>query len=321
MLPAMVLGLSVGCDLDDGTQPGTLRFGQIGQVRVTVVASRALGEGELQQVLTWHSNGSWRLKESISYRGLPGDETEKAQEGDPGAYASLITTLNDPDGVDLFIDSLAPDLGKPCPLGYTKVSVSIRDEVQETDSTWVRCAQGSLGTLRTSEAGPDPLAVRVIQAAILVRDFTHPSGFLSSYFGSVPFGTLDRGEDSGARLTAPTKYVGEPLGGPAAPDGWVQFWRDHMEDPVAVPPPVDWAEEVVLVAAVGVRSEAGDSVEIRRILQTGEGTQVTLFERVPGDFCSPAAREHFPVHIVVAPRTALPIRFSEIQKERVPCGI
>jgi hypothetical protein len=94
-----------------------------------------------------------------------------------------------------------------------------------------------------------------------------------------------------------------------------------MEDPVAVPPPVDWAEEVVLVAAVGVRSEAGDSVEIRRILQTGEGTQVTLFERVPGDFCSPAAREHFPVHIVVAPRTALPIRFSEIQKERVPCGI
>jgi hypothetical protein len=77
---------------------------------------------------------------------------------------------------------------------------------------------------------------------------------------------------------------------------------------------------MAIVAAVGLRTEAGDSVEVRRILRTGERTQVTLYERVPGDFCSPAARDHYPVHIVVFPRTVLPIVFSEIEEERVPCG-
>jgi len=77
---------------------------------------------------------------------------------------------------------------------------------------------------------------------------------------------------------------------------------------------------MALVAAVGMRTEAGDSVEVRRVLQTGEGTQVSLFERIPGDFCSPASRDHYPVHIIVAPRTLLPIAFSEVVQERVPCG-
>jgi len=88
-----------------------------------------------------------------------------------------------------------------------------------------------------------------------------------------------------------------------------------------VPPEVDWTREMVIVAAVGERTEAGDSVEVRRILQTGEGTQVEIVERVPGDFCSPASRRHFPVHVVVAPRTLLDVlRFSDVATERVPCG-
>ena len=64
----------------------------------------------------------------------------------------------------------------------------------------MRCASGSLGTLQTSEAGPDIDAQRVIQAAILVRDNTQEPGFTSAYRGSVPFGTLARAEDSGAGL-------------------------------------------------------------------------------------------------------------------------
>jgi hypothetical protein len=318
---AMTLGLLVsGCDPEGGTQPETLRFGQIGQVRVTLIVPLDFGKGELQQVLTWNSNGAWRLREAISYRGLPGDETVIFQQGDAGSYAALILQLNETEGLRLRTDELIPDLGEDCPFGSTTVVVSIRDDIKELEESWVRCAQGSLGTLKTSDAGPDPAAVRVIQAAILEREYTQGPDFFSAYFGSVPFGTLDRGEESGAELSGPDHFVGKALGNPATPPGWVQFWRDHRQDPVAVPPPVNWAEEMVLVAAVGERREAGDSVEVRRVLQTGEGTQVTLFERVPGDFCSPAARRHFPVHIVVAPRKALPIEFSEVVTERVPCG-
>jgi hypothetical protein len=200
------------------------------------------------------------------------------------------------------------------------VTVTIWDEIKRQEKSWVRCASGSLATLQTSEAGPDLDAGRVIQAAILVRDFTQGGNFQSAYLGSVPFGTLDRREDSGARLGTARSFFSVPEGNPNPPTGWLAFWRAHTGETSAELPQVDWAREMVLVAALGERGEAGDSVEIRRVLQTGEGTQVSLFERVPGDFCSPAARDHYPVHIVVAPRTLLPIRFSEVVTERVPCG-
>jgi hypothetical protein len=162
--------------------------------------------------------------------------------------------------------------------------------------------------------------VRVIQAVILVRDFTEGRDFLSYFSGSVPFGTLDRSEDSGTTRSEPRAFYSEGEGNPRVPSGWIEFWREHLNDPRAFPPPVDWTREMVLVGVTGKREEAGDSVEIRRVLQTGLGTQVNLVERIPGDFCSPAAREHYPIHIVVTPRTLFPIEFSEPALERFTCG-
>jgi hypothetical protein len=301
-----------------------VRFGQLGEVKVTVVAPLLFreGTGELQQILTWGSSGAWVLREIISYRGLVGDETVRRNEGDPVAYASwyasLITQLNEKSGVELF--SIFPEPAETCQPGRTRVTVTIWDELREQEISWLRCADGTLGSIQTSEAGPDLEAGRVVQAAILVRDFTQGEDFTSSYLGSVPFGTLDRSEDSGAELDGPTSFYSVPEGNPDVPTNWLAFWQAHNGTPAQDIPMVDWSREMVLVAAVGVRTEAGDSVEVRRVLQTGEGTQIALFERGPGDFCSPAARDHYPIHIVVAPRTRLPIRFSEVITERVPCG-
>lgn len=280
------------------------------------------GTGELQQVLTWGSSGAWVLRETLSYRGLLGDETVRRNKGNPvayaSAYASLITQLNETAGVELF--SIPVGLPEPCEPGQTRVAVTIWDEVKEVESSWIRCSFGTLATLQTAEAGPDLEAGRVVQAAILVRDFTQGGGFASAYVGSVPFGTLDRAEDSKARLQEPRIFVSVPKGNPNPPTGWSAFWRAHNDTPPAAIPEVHWEHEMVIVAAVGVRTEAGDSVEVRRVLQTGEGTQVSLFERIPGDFCSPASRDHYPVHVVVAPRTLFPVRFGELEQERVPCG-
>ena len=325
-LVVVLLGpFNQACRDDIGTPPpGTLRFGQLGEIEVGVVAPLVFGggSGELQQVLTWGSSGVWVLREIISYRGLLGDETVSRNRGDPiayaSAYASLITQLNETAGLELF--SISPELPEPCASGRTRVTATIWDELQEKEISWVRCASGTLGTLQTSEAGPDLEAGRVIQAAILVRDFTQGPRFVSSYLGSVPFGTLDRGEESGAGLQEPRVFLSVPLGNPNPPTGWLSFWATHNSTPPSEIPHVNWANEMALVAAVGVRGEAGDSVEVRRVLQTGEGTQVSIVERAPGNFCSPASRDHFPVHIIVAPRTLLPIRFSEVVTERVPCG-
>ncbi len=326
LLVAVLVSLSIpACGDDNGTPPlVTVRFGQLGEVEVGVVAPLIFGEGvgELQQILTWGSSGSWVLREIISYRGLLGDETVTKNVGDPlayaSAYASLITQLNETEGVEIF--SISPELPEPCEAGQTRVTVTIWDEVRREEISWVRCASGTLATLKTSEAGPDLDAGRVIQAAILVRDFTQGEEFVSAYVGSVPFGTLDRGEDSGASFQEPREFLSVPEGNPNPPTGWLAFWMDHNGTHPSAIPYVDWSNEMALVAAVGVRTEAGDSVEVRRVLQTGEGTQVSLFERVPGNFCSPAARDHYPVHIIVAPRTLLPIRFSEVETVRVPCG-
>jgi hypothetical protein len=317
----------LGCGDNQGIPPiGSLRFGQIGEIRVGIVAPLLFGEGkgEIQQILTWRSSGAWVLREQISYRGLLGDETVRRSTGDArayaSAYASLITQLNEAAGLELFIPDLTPGLPSACPRAWSHVTISIWDEARAQEASWTRCSQGTLATIQTTEAGPDVNAGRVIQAAILVRNFTQGNRFTSAFLGSVPFGTLDRADDSGARLAHSTVFLSIPQGNHQSPTGWDAFWAAHRPSQPS-PPSVDWANEMVVVAAVGSRSEAGDSVEVRRILQTGEGTQIHVFERVPGDFCSPASREHYPVHVVVAPRTREPIRFSDIVVERVHCGI
>lgn len=316
----------LGCG-DDGTQPFTVRFGQVGEVRISLVVPLLFNNrpGELQQVLTWSSTGAWQLREIISYRGIQGDEDVRRNlEEDASyaaSYATFITQLNDAEGLKLFTDQLPMELSPECAPGETRITFLIRDEVRSESRSWVRCAEGSFRTLEISSAGPDAGAVRLVQAAILARDRTLRSGYEYAYSGSVPYGTLDRGEDSGAELPQSRAFLSSRPGVLETPEGWTSFWRAHTGNPTGHPPVVDWANEMVLVAAAGKRTEAGDSIEFRRILQTGEGTQVTLFERVPGNFCSPAARDHYPVHIVVAPRTLPPVEFREIQEERVPCGI
>ena len=326
---ALVLFLGLmGCEDDGPTPPPNLRFGQVGEVRVTVVAPLFFdgGEGELQQVLTWSSTGAWQLRESLSYEGLPGDEDLSRNEASPAAYASvyaeLITQLNDYPGLRLFLpDTVLPqDLDPECARGETRVTFLIRDQVKEQTASWTRCASGNLGSLSISAAGPDAAAGRVIQAAILAAEYTQGSDFRSTYFGSVPFGTLDRGEDSQAGLEEPRCFQKETDAFCQGASQWPAFWQAHKGSAEATPPEVNWETQMVLVAAVGRRTEAGDSVEVRRVLQTGDGTQVNLFERIPGDFCSPAARTHYPIHIVIAPRTLPPIRFSEVVQERVSCG-
>lgn len=307
--------LAAGCN-DNGTAPpDSLRIGQLGTVEVRLEVPLRLGVGSLTQILSWGSAGAWSLQESIEYRGLEGDESFLRSSGDPGQfaanYASLITQVNEVEGLELFIDELSQDLEPACGPTRTRVTFTIRDDAREQLFSWTRCADGSLANLTEVGAGPDPAASRVVVAARLARDATLGERFASVYAGSVPFGTLDRGEDTGANLDAPLALTDQAE--------WLAFWQDH--DPDAPTPKVDFETEMVIVAAVGTRQEAGDSVEVRRILQVDAGTQVELVERVPGDFCTPASRAHEPFHIAVAPRTPPPVRFADIRRVEVPCGM
>jgi len=162
--------------------------------------------------------------------------------------------------------------------------------------------------LTTQGAGP-PEAARFAQATLLAREETLADN-TSEYLGSVPFATLDRGELSASRLTAPAVFIDK--------GGFHTFWGEHA--PGRAPPQVDFTIDMVVVAILGIRHEAGDSVEVRRILQVGLGTVLEIVERVPGNFCSPAARTRVPYHVVVAPRTPVPHQVSVREPEYVSCG-
>lgn len=305
---------AAGCGDDSGIQPGTLRFGQIGEVRLQLTTPLLLDQGQLVQSLVWSSSGPWRLTESMSYRRggqlLHGLEVSRLRSVNADFYARWITQVND-DPRLRFVGDLDWTLDPECGPGRTKLRVLIRDAVLEEDRAWIRCAEGSLSTLVTLGAGPDPEAGRVAQAALHLRDYSVSPGFRSTFHGSLPFATLAEGEHTPVVLDAPLVIE--------TPQAWRQFWINHTGSTSGLPT-VDFAREVVIVGAVGQRLEAGEAVEVRRVLPVGDGTLVEVAWTVPGNFCSPVARTHRPFHAVVAPQVPRPITFSQIQREEVPCG-
>lgn len=325
LLCALAMGAAAaGCD--DGNGPGTdLPYGRVGSVRVEVRAPLdTAAVGELRQSVLWSSDGPWLLTEQIYYKGGLGDETVRKSTDDPGAlatrYADWVLRLTQPGGpLELFVPNLPAALVPTCGQLQSRVTLRIYDKMQADSTSWTRCGDGSLASLSSENAGPESgYAARVVEAVKLLRDATvlldrrfNEKGY--AYTGSLPFKTIERGDSAKVPLLVPRVIEDQ--------QAWVGFWSEFMSASKPLPV-VDFGKEVVLVGAVGTRQEIGDSVEIRRILPIGFATQVNLFERRPGDFCTPAPRVHAPFHIVVAPSLLMPrpVYFSAAGVDQVPCG-
>jgi hypothetical protein len=315
MLALLLLAVGLaGCGDDTPLDPGERPFGQKGSIRITVEAPLRLGAGLLSETLQWAASGEWTLDQRISYRGLEGDRSSTRHVDDRAelalSYSALIRALNEEPAQSIFVQELSPDLIPVCGETLSRITFTVTDDARDATRTWIRCTAGTLGTLTPTGAGPDAAAARLVLAAVLIKDATLGVRWTSAYLGSVPFGTLDRGGDTKSILRAPGTFI--DVG------GFTAFWAKHA--PGSAPPTVDFGNDMVVVGIVGTRQEAGDSVEVRRILQVDLGTVIEVVERLPGEFCSPAARTHVPYHIVVAPRTPIPHRFADIRKEPVSCG-
>lgn len=310
------LGLLGACDDGAMGPPGDLFFGQVGRLEVTLRVPGALRpqEGEIVQELVWESTGGWTFTESISYQGVLGDAnrvTEASSVQLVSEYVTLIEDINQSRGLQLLgVDDLLaqpdPDCGN-----FTRVTVRIVDTERGDAAAFTRCAEGSLGNNFTP-TGAFPraeTAARVPQAALFAAIATLGRNASYSYTGSIPFATLDRGGDTPSPQAQPTVIRDSTA--------WREFWSQHA--PGRSMPTVDFGQDMVVVGISGVRDEAGDSVEVRRILPVNVGTLIHVVEREPGDFCTPAAVRHKPFHIVVAPRTPEPDRFAEIGRDVVPC--
>lgn len=329
-LVALVLSfaaLLAGCSGDTVSRPPAL-FGGTGQIQVQITSTLpgSAMNAALDEILIWASNGPWLLSERISYEGNLGGETLSASRLNPGElareYASFIQQLNETQGLRLFGGEVSQDLTPECggTLPSTKVVFTVRDDGRGEVAEWTRCAEGTLFTIEPGSAAPDAAAPRVITASQLARFFTIGEASSSSYSGTVPYAALAQGPDSPAREGAARAFIstaGE------APTDFLEFWDKHA-GPGAALPRVEWATELVLLIAVGLRREAGVTVRVRRVLPLGQanGTRVEVIEGVPGDFCSPAAVNGYPFQLVVVPMEGIhiPIEFTSPRVERIPCG-
>lgn len=311
-----------GCDTTD---PGSalLRFGQSGEIQVTVETPLHLGLGWKEQAITWRSDGAWRIREELGYKGVVGEVDQRSNPGLPllytASYATVIQNLNDNPGVKLVgVDHL--ELTE-CDDGKSRVTVRILDSRRGQQRVWVRCAFGTLATLQTAGSGPDVDAARVVEVAMRVRDNTVGSDFRSIYVGSLPFATIDKGTETGWQMDESLIFRSpDGEGHSETQQAWNDFWRTHRGNNAADTPGIDWSREMALAGLVGVREEVGDSVEIRGVITVSDGTKIELVERVPGDFCAPARREVRPFHIVLAPRAPAPVFFTDLRLDPVPCG-
>jgi hypothetical protein len=293
-------------------------FAEIGELRADVEVPLAQGAGRLEGTLVWQSDGRWVLAERIYYGTTLGSEVVRRSRLNPGVlsaeYGSLVRQLNDTPGLRLTGE--VPEGGPGSCGTESKVTFTMVDSFRGISRRWTRCASGDLFTLSATAAGGGAEAPRVVTAAQLTRSFTLGDRQSSVFAGSVPFATLDQGTDSPAREAASRAFY-SPEG--TVPEDFLLFWTAHAGANAPLPS-VDWTREMVLLATGGLRTEAGHEVELRRVLPVGIFTQIQWVERVPGDFCAPAALDRYPYHLVRAPLGPLPVVFGEAITLRIPCG-
>ena len=102
---------------------------------------------------------------------------------------------------------------------------------------------------------------------------------------------------------------------------WRQLW-ERINKPFIPPPalpPIDFAREMVVVAALGARPSAGYDITISSVDRGSAGMEVSVRTRAPGPGCPVEAVVTQPVDLARVPFTAGPVRFREMN-EVIPCG-
>lgn len=96
-------------------------------------------------------------------------------------------------------------------------------------------------------------------------------------------------------------------------DEWARVWNRIVSNhgPKPPVPEIDFAKEMVLVAAMGTRATGGFSIEIEAVDRDSSSITASVRKRSPGNTCGTTAALTAPVAIVRIPRSDKPVRFVE----------
>lgn len=99
---------------------------------------------------------------------------------------------------------------------------------------------------------------------------------------------------------------------------WAALWQQLASNhrPIPAVPAVDFAGNVVIVAAMGTRSSGGYSIDIDDVRMGGGDARISVTERSPGDGCMVTMALTAPVAAVVVPRFLGQATFLERTEQR-----
>jgi hypothetical protein len=90
---------------------------------------------------------------------------------------------------------------------------------------------------------------------------------------------------------------------------WSAIWRNHSPKPAL--PQVDFAAEMVVVAAMGTRNSGGHAIYVDSAYQHSDRIEVVIRTVSPGPRCGTTAALTEPVDVARIPASSLPVRFRE----------
>ena len=96
-------------------------------------------------------------------------------------------------------------------------------------------------------------------------------------------------------------------------DAWVRAWDEIYEfvTPAPLRPPVDFGEEMLLLASLGTRPDGCYSVRIVAVGEADQGLRAEVEETIAGANCVCGAALTRPVHVVRLPRRSGPVDFVD----------
>lgn len=99
-------------------------------------------------------------------------------------------------------------------------------------------------------------------------------------------------------------------------DAWEQLWPQLAGSNASAAPAVDFDRDMVLVAAMGLRSTGGYSISVEGVFESTDGIYVRVLESVPGSRCGTTQALTAPVTVVTIPQRDGPVIWLERTRTR-----
>jgi hypothetical protein len=95
------------------------------------------------------------------------------------------------------------------------------------------------------------------------------------------------------------------------PAAWQQVWSMLGNSASPAAPPVDFAAEMVVVAALGTRPTGGYSIFVDSAYRRADHIEVVVRKVAPGSSCGTTQALTQPADVARIPASSLPVRFRE----------